>query len=187
MGEEEWSKRFEIPENDFSFNVHQTNDDGYIFTSRKDNADIIFVKVNSQGEEEWTHTVLEGGSGTIEYPSDIEVVSDGYLIAAVNNFIKLDLAGNPVWTKTTDLKINNILPISDGNYLLVSTPDFIGGQHLSKRTPDGAEIWKSTVDDVGGDTRTVQIVELDDGGFLLVDVRNEFGMGIIYNLSLIHI
>ena len=80
---------------------------GYTFSQGTGDADILVIKINSQGKVQWIQTF--GGAGT-EYGNDCEVVSDGYLISGYTTsfgagskdvyVIKLNKDGKVIWKNT---------------------------------------------------------------------------------------
>ncbi len=171
-GVEEWSNQFNYGGDAwYPSAILQAEDGGYFLSVNQNNDDVWYGKISPLGIEEWSYTILLNGPGSIQYPSDVEILPDGYLLSGINKLVKLNLSGEEVWVQTMEGsdKITNMIPVSDGNFMLVNaTAGF--GHRLSKRNPSGDEIWNSIVP-IGGDTRAVQIVETDDGGFILVNVR----------------
>ncbi|MBK6764840.1 MAG: hypothetical protein IPG71_00640 [bacterium] len=112
-----WTRRYGREYHDLAHSVAQTPDGGFIlagetwnaevFETR--NADAYVVKVDSLGNEEWSHS---WGWEYSDYISRIIVLDDGYIAAgAVGRFppanpepslgwlLRLDSAGDTLWTK----------------------------------------------------------------------------------------
>jgi hypothetical protein len=112
QGNEEWNKTFGDSYYDVGNSVQQTMDGGYIITGYSDYGDyfinVLLIKVDSQGNEEWTKTF--GGSDDDKGESIIQTIDGGYLITGSTYshgngssdvwLIKTDSQGNEEWNKT---------------------------------------------------------------------------------------
>lgn len=176
-GTEEWSSQFDFGGNtDSPRKIIQAEDGGYLLANVQANNDIWYGKISLLGVEEWSYTIQAGSISPI-YQPDIEVLSDGYLISGIHDFVKLDFLGEEIWVQTMEGidEITNIILLSDGNFLLSNiTPN--PGHRLSKRSPNGDEIWNIVIDlDFIEVPR--QVVETEDGGFIIVNMRPVFPQG----------
>ena len=105
----EWTKTFDYGERDAPFGIVHGMDGGFLFANQSNNADDIFVKVNNSGEEEWSYQITDP-SGSIFYPPTITVLADGYLFSGETEFLKVDQAGNEIWTEDhTTMNIGNTI------------------------------------------------------------------------------
>jgi hypothetical protein len=113
QGNEEWSKTYGGNEFDEGYSVQQTIDGGYAiagYTSSFGSGgnDFYLIKVDSQGNEEWSNSY--GGSNLEISYSMQQTFDGGYAIAGYtssfgsggNDFylIKVDSQGNEEWSKT---------------------------------------------------------------------------------------
>ncbi len=168
-GNEQWSNRFDYEEDRFPDDILLTSDGGYLLGLTRQNEDKWYRKISSLGVEEWSYTISSDSTGMV--PAEIGLLSDGYLLSGGDQLVKLNFSGGEVWEQTLEATENivKMISTSDGNFMLVNN---IGTTHnLSKRDLNGDEIWNVAVD-LGGDTRAVQIVETEDGGFILAHVNN---------------
>jgi hypothetical protein len=97
-GTTEWSKP--IP----GYSIQQTNDGGYIIVSSKRfhglgtfNDDILLVKVDATGEEEWSETF---GDPNPDIGRSVQQTKDGGYVIAGSTIIKTDNCGNELWNLT---------------------------------------------------------------------------------------
>ncbi len=118
-GDEEWSRMFDINGSlDKGYSVQQTMDGGYIVTGTtrptgSDEHDVLLIKTDSQGIEEWTRTFGQSDYGEGGY--SVEQNSDGgFIVAGYANslyyqeesadlwLIRTDPLGNEVWNSVFD-------------------------------------------------------------------------------------
>jgi hypothetical protein len=138
-----WSKTFGGTADDYGYSVRQTSDGGYIVTGYtrsfgEGGTDVYLVKLDSNGNMEWTRTF---GGEEDDYGYSVQETSDGgYVIAGVTYsfgenppeiyIIKTDSNGNPVWTKITGGEGNDIgnfiLQLEDGGYIVTGYTDSFG-------------------------------------------------------------
>ncbi len=171
-----WSHRFDYGgDTKNPYKIIQTTDGGFLLANTQGDNDIWYGKISSLGVEEWNYTISSSG-GSNQYPPDIEALSDGYLLSGENKLVKLDLSGEEVWEKTIeeDYKIVNMRSVSDGNFMLLTSTRFV--HKLSKRSPTGDEIWNILID-IGSLSSNAEIVETDDGGFIVPKVRTALPIG----------
>ena len=99
-----WTSTFGGSEGDFGNFVLQTMDGGYIITGGtssygNENEDILFIKTDDQGIEEWDQTF--GGSDMIMEGSCVQQTTDGgYIITGFTT--SYDIYSFDVWLIKTD-------------------------------------------------------------------------------------
>jgi WD40 repeat protein len=196
-GNEIWSKTFGSTQDDEVVDVHQTQDGGYILIGYTRIAGsegdieaagnigagesyIYLVKTDGKGNELWSE-VYTGENGEQVYTTaGLPTPDGGFLVLARINpnanhntfLLKVDADGNEAWSRaweTENLRAgNDIIPTSDGDYLIVGlseAPDGKGSFMLMKVDPDGNELWVNVIDDRRfGYARTA--IELPDRGFV---------------------
>ena len=183
---------------EYGWGLTQLNDGGFVITGRKeyksDNTkDMITIRTDKNGFGIWEKTY--GGSNNEEGYSVIQtqdgnILSVGYSWSYGNSqeifVVKSDLAGRKIWQKTfggSNRDIGHkVILTNDGNIAIVgqtNSPGIAYGNDdiwLIKIDLDGNEIWNKSYGhqrhEVGYD-----IVELDNGGFLIVGYRD------FYNVS----
>jgi len=184
-GIKEWSNQFNYGGySQYPAKILQAADGGHLLTNVQNNR-IWYGKVSALGVEEWSYTIQEGPDTNL-LQGDIEILSDGYLVCGANKLVKLDLFGEEVWVQTfgaTD--VSNMIPLSDGNFMLLNRSPIVG-YNLSKRSPNGNEIWNAVVDIDPSilSPIPVQLVETDENGFILVELNTDFSTSIIKTNSI---
>ena len=136
-----FTKTWEDTINNFiGFNqVIETKDNGYIIVGGKNgsgsyNVDILIIKTDSLGNEQWKKAINLGG---IEYAYNvIQTTDNGYLLGCYSyiatnwysgdgKIIKIDSLGNTQWIKTIGGPNNDAIPIvalaNDSNYLVATS------------------------------------------------------------------
>ncbi len=186
-GIKEWSNSFDYGGNTWApSEILQTEDGGYLLGNNQTNGDVWYGKFSSLGIVEWNY-IIASGPGSNRLPTNIEIMFDGYLISGENKLIKLDLLGQEVWVETIEnnYKIANMIPLSDGNFMLLTTTSF--EYRLSKRNSVGNEISNVLIIDSPYRRNIEQMVETDDGGIILVEPQNTFTTPIAHFTSLLKV
>jgi hypothetical protein len=190
-------------EDDHGSQITQTKDGGFIITGTtilpEDNySSIYLMKVNFNGEVEWTSTY--GRDNGPDNGNDIEQTPDGgYLVlGSTDNWgaggtdmilVKFNSSGEYQWRKTYGSENNDggsaMLPTQDGGYALVgqTLPSSGIGKtiYLVKVNADGIEQWSNTFGGSSG-TDASDIIQLSDGNFLIsgfVTINNDFQVYVV--------
>ena len=191
-----WAKTFGGKGADGGKDVCETDDGGflitgYTFSEGSSDADVLVLKIDSQGKKIWSKVI--GGKGT-EYAYGSAKVKDGYLVTGYTTsfgkgskdvyLIKLDKEGNEIWSKTYggeswDVGMS-VCETGDGGYAVCGfTHSFGEGEediYLIKTDSDGKEIWSKTY---GGERYEIgnSVFLTDDNGFLITGTTGTFGRG----------
>jgi len=196
-----WDRTYGDASGDKGKSVIETIDSGFIITgytySYDDNGggDIWVVKTDEEGNEQWNNTY--GGHG-YDRGSDIIETRDGcYMIAGgfapVDQYwddvclLKIDENGNEIWMKLYGGNdrdcANAIIQLSDGSYVVAGTTHSYGlsvaGDFIPwvlKVDENGEMLWNKTFGGRFQDSLN-DIVEADDGGFILGGSTNSFTEG----------
>jgi hypothetical protein len=200
-GNLQWTRTIGGPSDEKGFSLIQTSDGGYAITGYTksfgaglSNIDVYVVKLDANGNLQWTKTIggPKGGTGF----SLIQTSDGGYAItgftlsfgAGLSNIdvyvVKLDANGNLQWTKTiggpSDEKGLSLIQTSDGGYAITGdTKSFgAGGEdvYVVKLDAQGNLQWTKTIggpSDEGG----VSLIQTSDGGYAITGFTESFGAG----------
>jgi hypothetical protein len=112
-GNEEWSQTFGGGSEDIGYSVQQTMDAGYIITGTtfsfgNGNRDAWLIKIDTEGNEEWSQTF--GGTGGDYGYSGLQSNDGGYILTGTTDsfgndyfdvwIVKTDPQGNEEWSQT---------------------------------------------------------------------------------------
>jgi len=143
-GNLQWTKTIGGPADEIGFSLIQISDSGYaiagyITSFGAGGGDVYVVKLDANGNLQWTKTI--GGPGDEAGYSLIQTSDGGYAIAgATQSFgagkkedvyvVKLDANGNLLWTKTiggeNDDRGFSLIQTSDGGYAIAGTTSSFG-------------------------------------------------------------
>ena len=177
--------------------VIPTSDGGYLLvgetrTANPGDSDVYILKTNNLGVEQWHK---QYGGANPDYPNNITLTEDGNFMivgytasygAGSNDvwLLKIDNSGNLIWSKTYggvgDDEGKEIIPTSDGNYVIVGRTNYTSGPNfdgfLKKINPSGNEIWTKYYGGSAYETlRSVK--QCSDGGFILLGQSFTYGHG----------
>ena len=190
-GTEEWNQTFGGDNKDYGNSVQQTIDGGYIITgeissSGNGSSDVLLIKIDQQGQEEWIQTF---GGSDYDIGNSIEQTYDGgYIITGSTRsygngssdvlLIKTDQQGQEEWIQTfgggyIDIG-NSIKQTSDNGYIITGyTQSYGNGSRdvwLIKTNSQGNEEWNQTFGgsyiDIGN-----SIQQTIDGGYIITGSR----------------
>jgi len=199
-GNEEWNWVSGWINFDSGNSIHQTADGGYIITGSTSNTvnpiypDVVLLKINSNGEEEWSKSF-----GKMNYPDSgysVQQTDDGgYIIAGVTMsygeglddiwLIKTDSWGTEQWNKTFGGSHYDygysVQQTNDGGYIIVGKTNSYGTGTdedilLIKTNSGGIEQWNKTFDGSNYESGN-SVQQTNDGGYIIVGSTNSFGVG----------
>jgi len=186
-----WTKTFGGSSGDWSYDIQQTNDGGYIIVGYTNsfgigNNDLLLIKTNSQGDSLWLKTF--GGINDDEGRSVQQTSDGGYIIVGNTKsfgagnwdlwLIKTDANGNALWGKTYGgIKEDyafSVQQTTDGGYIIIGATRSFGDPYwynfwLLKADDSGDTLWtriyqfSRQVHEVGRYVR-----QTGDGGYILV-------------------
>jgi hypothetical protein len=143
-GNLQWTTTIGGKEDDKGHSLIQTSDGGYAITGFTSSfgagrADVYVVKLDANGNLQWTKTI--GGPASETGFSLIQTSDGGYAITGFTSsfgagradvyVVKLDANGKPQWTKTIGAKNENLsksslIQTSDGSYVIAGTTRSFG-------------------------------------------------------------
>lgn len=198
-GTEEWTKIFNVSDDDNGNCVKQTSDGGFILTGSSilieeyEPIDAYgwLIKTDSKGNMQWNYT---GPSLSFSY-SVKETIDGGFILtggltdslSSENSdilLIKIDNNGNFFWEKTFGANDHeyglSVLQTSDQGYIITGPSEDNGtgdSQIMLIKTDNvGNQIWRQ---EFGGDNFDVgySIDQTNDGGYIIAGWTNSFGSG----------
>ncbi len=197
--EEEWNKKFGGASDDIGEYVQQTNDGGYIIAGRTgisslDRYDALLIKTDVNGNELWSKTFGDGGSGKDWIECVQQTIDGGYILGGSTKsygagdsdwwLIKTDSNGNKLWDKTfggSSLEVmQRAFQTADSGYILVgNTYSFdVGGGDiwLIKTDSNGNQIWSQTF---GGSNleHGFSVQQITGGGYIITGLTKSYGTG----------
>lgn len=163
----------------------ETSDGGYIGVGQTDDgdmSDILVIKIDADGEEEWQF--IAGKSGAFDFGIAVAEASDGFVVSAGLTLdgkhqpalIKLDADGEVVWQEVYSGDgygaIRGVEVLDDGSiiatgYTSEAEAGFLfiaeGTGLLLKVDADGEEVWRQSLSVSQG----AKVRALSDGGFAI--------------------
>lgn len=193
-----WKHTYGGGQNDVLYSITRTGDGGYAlagFTSSEGNGgeDVYIVKVDEDGEEQWSATF--GGRGDDEARCIINTEDGGYAISGQTNsfgegendvyLIKLNIEGEEEWTQThggarTDWAVS-LVQTTDGGYayhgVTCSQGEPNGDYWFVKAGADGELQYDLHFGGGGIDLGWSKIFELDEFSYAFSGCTFSFGEG----------
>lgn len=197
----EWERHFGGSDWDYGQSVQQTADGGYIIVGwthslTTGNHDILMVKTDDSGSEEWERTF--GGSGLEQGYSVQQTTPDGgYIIAGQTDsygaglsdiwLIKTNSLGIEEWDYTFggsgDDHGYSVQQTSDGGFIIGGDTDSYGTGinffvdfFLVKTNASGIEEWSTNLDQ-GYYEAGRSVIQTDDGGYIIAGKNWRGGPG----------
>jgi hypothetical protein len=196
-GNLQWTKTIGGTKDDRGYSLIQTSDGGYAiagytFSFGAGWADVYVVKLDANGNLQWTKTI--GGKIWEAGFSIIQTSDGGYAIAGdTYSFnaedwdvyvVKLDAKGNLQWTKTIGGEHidrgNSLIQTSDGGYAIAGfIKSFGAGEpdvYVVKLDAKGNLQWTKTI---GGPENEIgfSLIQTSDGGYAIAGRTYSFGAG----------
>jgi hypothetical protein len=165
-GEAVWEKTFEGVDNEISYSVKATPDNGYIMAG-----DAYMIKTDDNGNLEWDKDIRQ-----LAYIYSIDVTSDGGYIATgiysiYGELVKVDINGDVSWEKMPDITPSSVIESADGGFVVTG----IGTKGLQScvviKTDNNGEFqWQKVFDGIRHTRQTAgkEVIEALDGGFVIV-------------------
>ena len=206
-GEQQWNQTFGESKGEKGNSVKETSDGGYIIVGNTESvpyesgiSDVLLIKTDSQGNEEWSQSFgeTEAGHGPYrtEYGYSVQQATDGgYILIGTkkepnNNpssnydiwLIKADSNGNEEWNKVfgsnNHERGTSVQLTTDGGYILTGSKYYSTGLRdvwLIKTASDGNEEWNQTFGTEGDDI-AFSVQQTSDGGYI---VSGEISTGLV--------
>jgi len=201
-GNEIWNKTFGDTDNDCGYSVQQTSDQGYIITGSTEdslgNEDVLLIKTDSDGIEEWNKTF---GGNNSDYGSSVQQTSDDGFIIVGRTYsfgageydiwlIKTDSSGNEIWKNTFgDTAWDcgySVQQTFDGGYIITgftSPPETwqYPDLWLIKTDSEGIEEWNKTYGNANYDAG-FSVQQTTDEGYIITGSTdlNSTGFGDVW-------
>jgi len=182
-----WLKQYGNGYNESFGTVKRTGDGGYIIAgytrySEIEKYDILLIKTDENGTEEWERT--HGGAGS-DFAEDVCQTPDGgYIIVGGTQsygagfrdiwILKTDGEGNELWNRTfgtdDDDRANSVCVTSDGAYAVVGNIQINAGFNdiwFSKIDRNGTLVWNRQFGSIYGNDG-IYVEETKDKGFIIL-------------------
>jgi hypothetical protein len=201
-GNLQWTKTIDGPNYEEGRSLIQTSDGGYAIAGYTRSfgageADVYVVKLDANGNLQWTKTI--GGKNDEESESLIQTADGGYAIAGYTiagyteysgagesdvYVVKLDAKGNLQWSKTIrgkgwDVGLS-LIQTSDGGYAIAGyTSSFGAGSgdvYVVKLDAKGNLQWTKTIGGPESDGG-FSLIQTSDGGYAIAGETTSFGAG----------
>lgn len=197
-GSVEWEQTFGFSNEDYCYDIIQTDDKGYILCGAVtmpgySQCDIWIIKTDGSGNEEWNASFGYTNSADQGF-SILETMNGDYVITGYSSpgiygfadlrILKIDNGGNLIWDKQFGGNDYDegycTVETSDGGYAIAGTPESYGNGlddfWLIRTDSMGVVEWDRIY---GGDQRDEisAVIETVDGGFTMVGKTNSFGTG----------
>jgi len=183
-----WSRTYDVPDTgDTLRDVAPTPDGGALLVGELFHYSVVLAfKIDANGNVDWARMYGEQSSGdtTWEDPTVVRLPGGDFMLAgsAYNNRIgygydwvmRIDSGGNVRWVKSVGFGVGFMVPLSDGNLLLVGgAPSDTGFPDVAatKMTPDGVVQWRRRYGRRYGDS-VAAAATVSDGGFLLAGLSS---------------
>ena len=186
LGNEEWNMKYDRGGYDYgSYNIEQTDDNGFILIGETNNSEYTWlIKTDHNGNQVWNQTFYNGNHYNRGY-SVKQTIDGGYIITGIIDddlmLIKTDNEGNEIWNKKygnwfisdTDIG-HSVQQTSDGGYIISgSTKSTINGNWgilLLKIDQQGNEEWVQIFGNNGEDEddKGFHSTITSDGGYIVV-------------------
>jgi len=208
VGNISWAQTWGGASNDYSFEVQQTTDHGYIVVGQANSFGtgpyhVFLIKADSLGQTMWVKTY--GGTGN-NNQNDIgnsvqETIDGGYIVTGFTTsfgagatdvyLLKTDSVGNGLWAKTFGGTGDDwgecVRQTTDRGYIITGyTKSFGAGQsdlYLIKTNSSGNLEWSQAYGDTAYEYG-FSVAQSADGGYLAAGRTNSSGLG-NYDLLLI--
>jgi hypothetical protein len=182
-GTELWSHTFGTQALDFAYSVRQTMDGGYVLCGMFGGFGtdtLTVVRTTADGSMAWVRHYPGGLTRDVGYcireTADGGFVISGFAGPSGNTdvyIVKIDAAGNELWTTLVDLGANDfgnaVIPLSGGGYIVLADDGEIGSDgdlHLLRLSDTGDSLWTRTYGTSAHDhARGLWLTQ--DGGFIL--------------------
>ena len=181
----EWYKKSQT--NISSPSIQQTSDGGYIITGTTSTADIILLKVDGIGNEEWNKTYggqKKDGGLSVQQTFDGGYIISGYTFSFGSGendvyLIKTDMNGNEEWSKTFGGPSRDkgycVQQTIDGGYIISgNTQSFGAGEndiYIIKTNRNGNEEWNKAFGGPNLD-EGYYVQQTSDGGYIITGKVN---------------
>ena len=190
-----WTKTIGGSADDEARSIIQSSDGGFVVAGWTQSFgaggyDMYIVKIDGSGNVAWTKTI--GGTGNDYAYSIIQDLDRNYVVVGWSNsfgsnndiyVVKLDSAGNVVWTKTIggsgDDGANSIIQSSDGAYVIAGHTNSFSSSYdfyVVKIDSSGNVLWTKTIGG-GSYDQALSIIQSSDGGYIVVGRTQSFGAG----------
>lgn len=170
-----WTKTYGGTFDDVAYSMIATGDGGYALAGRTDSLGIgssafWLVKIDDVGNMQWNKTYegTEGAQVTL-----IQTEDGGYALAGSGLFLKTDVNGDLVWSRTYltepyNCNVEYVIQADDGCYALAGNTRIYGDSDfcLIKTDSEGRTIWNNTYTKASEDG-VFSLIQTTDEGYVM--------------------
>tara|TARA_B100002052_G_scaffold152202_1_gene138838 strand:- start:151 stop:1473 length:1323 start_codon:yes stop_codon:yes gene_type:complete len=186
-GEEQWSKTFGSEYWDFGKSIQQTTNGGYVIAGYINGfgmggGNAYLLKVDENGEEQWSQIFDFGIAESVQQTTDGGYIITGYDSSDIY-LVKTDENGEQQWSQTFGESFNDramfVQQTTDGGYVITGCTSVINSLgnatkdiYLTKITANGEQQWSQTFGGPGND-KAHCIQQTADGGYIITGEDEE--------------
>ena len=186
-GEEQWSKTFESEYWDFGKSIQQTTDGGYVIAGYINGfgmggGNAYLLKVDDNGEEQWSQIFDFGIAESVQQTTDGGYIITGYDSSDIY-LVKTNENGEQQWSQTFGESFNDramfVQQTTEGGYIITGCTSVINSLgntatdiYLTKINDIGEQQWSQTFGGPGND-KAHCVQQTTDGGYIITGEDEE--------------
>ena len=180
-GEEQWSKTFGSEYWDFGKSIQQTTNGGYVIAGYINGfgmggGNAYLLKVDENGEEQWSQIFDFGIAESVQQTTDGGYIITGYDSSDIY-LVKTDENGEQQWSQTFGESFNDramfVQQTTDGGYVITGCTSVINSLgnattdiYLAKINANGEQQWSQIFGGPGND-KAHCVQQTTDGGYII--------------------
>ncbi|MFI5218338.1 MAG: T9SS type A sorting domain-containing protein [Bacteroidia bacterium] len=193
-----WSKYYGDIYDNYSYNIQQTSDSGYVIAGFTDTdttgfgtsyRSLFLIETDVAGDTMWAKTYI----GDFNYCYSMQQTADGGFILAGLTYndaflLKTDATGIPQWSKAYGGdEAMCVKQLPDGGFIFTGKSNFFssGDVYLVRTDINGDLLWSSVLGD-STSQRSYSIVPTNDGGYMIAGSTSGMIAPYLRDIYLLH-